>query len=289
MLNAYLQFAYSPGGFRTWWRRLYGSDEHLDNTHLMRMAGRFARRVRGWAKANDVPVIDTKAGERKHLIAEEYLATHSVGVGVFLVLVARAPATVWKVTKSRSGVIVNLEKKTRVRQPLLVPHPRPGLGSRHDQDVRSPSLRRPGHAQRPRVRRLRGTRGRGRLRQGRQLLHRADPARPPRPDRRHRVPARGSRALCARCATAGSTAPACASASTSTSSAAAGSATPTRCIKPSTAATCCSPTGPGCNASSTPSSTAPGHASTCRWCAPCSEPRPAPTVTARAVHLDSPP
>ena len=111
VVNAYHQFAYSPGGFRTWWRLLHGSDDNLDNTHLMRMAGRFARRVRGWAKANDVPVIDTKAGERKHLIAEEYLATHSVGIGVFMVLVARAPASVWKVTKSRTGVIVNLEKK----------------------------------------------------------------------------------------------------------------------------------------------------------------------------------
>ena len=112
VLNAYFSMGHSPGGFRTWWRRLHGSDEHLDNTHLMRMAGRFARRVRGWAKANGVPVIDTKAGERKHRIADEYLATHPVGVGVFLVLVARAPAAVWKVTKSRSGVIVNLEKKT---------------------------------------------------------------------------------------------------------------------------------------------------------------------------------
>ncbi len=78
----------------------------------MRMAGRFARRVRGWAKANGVAVIDTKAGERKHLIAEQYLASHDVGVGVFLVLVARAPTAVWKVTRSRSGVLVNLEKKT---------------------------------------------------------------------------------------------------------------------------------------------------------------------------------
>lgn len=112
VLNAYFSMGHSPGGFRTWWRRLHGSDDDLDNTHLMRMAGRFARRVRGWAKASDVPVIDTRAGERKHLIAEEYLATHQVGVGVFLVLVARAPTTVWKVTRSRSGVIVNLEKKT---------------------------------------------------------------------------------------------------------------------------------------------------------------------------------
>ena len=46
VLNAYNTLCYSPGGFRTWWRRLHeGSDEDLDNTHLMRMAGRFARRV----------------------------------------------------------------------------------------------------------------------------------------------------------------------------------------------------------------------------------------------------
>ena len=46
----------------------------LDNAHLMRLAGRFARRVRAWAAANAVPVIVCPAGERKHLIAEEYCA-----------------------------------------------------------------------------------------------------------------------------------------------------------------------------------------------------------------------
>ena len=45
----------------------------------MRMAGRFARRVRASAAANGIPVIDCKRGERKHQIAEEYLATHTVG------------------------------------------------------------------------------------------------------------------------------------------------------------------------------------------------------------------
>ena len=113
VLNAYHPMGYSPGGFRTWWRQLHaGSDEQLDDTHLMRMAGRFARRVRAWAAASGVPVIYCKAGERKHLIAAEYLKTHSVGPGVFLVLVARAPAPVWKVRRSASGIIVNLEKKT---------------------------------------------------------------------------------------------------------------------------------------------------------------------------------
>jgi hypothetical protein len=75
------------------------------------MAGRFSRRVRAWAKSRGVPVIDCKAGERKHLIAEEYLAEHAVGPGVFMVLVARAPATVWEVTRSARGVMVNLGKK----------------------------------------------------------------------------------------------------------------------------------------------------------------------------------
>ena len=121
VLNAYFPLGHNPGGFRCWWRRLHGdSDEELDNTHLMRFAGRFARRVKAWAGANGVPVIYCKAGERKHLIAEEYLATHAVGTGVFMVLAAKAPASVWEVRRSESsGVIGNIAKKTDVRQPLL--------------------------------------------------------------------------------------------------------------------------------------------------------------------------
>jgi len=56
-INAYFPVAQTPGGFRTWWRDLYGSDDNLDNTHLMRLAGRFGRRVRGWAQKHGVPVI----------------------------------------------------------------------------------------------------------------------------------------------------------------------------------------------------------------------------------------
>ena len=78
VLNAYYPLGHSPGGFRTWWRRWHGgSDDELDNNHLMRLAGRFARRVRAWGHAHGVEVIDTTAGERKHRIAEEYLATHN--------------------------------------------------------------------------------------------------------------------------------------------------------------------------------------------------------------------
>ncbi len=112
VLNAWFPMGVNPGGLRTWWRRLHGgSDDGLDDTHLMRMAGRFARRVKAWAAANGVPLIFCKAGERKHRIAEEYLETHSVAPGVFLVLVAKAPASVWKVHRSARGVITNIEKK----------------------------------------------------------------------------------------------------------------------------------------------------------------------------------
>ena len=79
MLNAYYPLGHNPGGFRCWWRRLHGgSDDQLDDAHLMRMAGRFARRVKAWGAANGIPVIYCKSGERKHRIAEEYLATHDI-------------------------------------------------------------------------------------------------------------------------------------------------------------------------------------------------------------------
>src|SRR6266446_4743171 len=98
VLNAYFRMGHDPGGFRVWWRALTGSDETLENTYLMRLAGRFSRRLRGYAKAHDIPVIDCLAGQRKHDLAEEYLAKTRVTQGLFLVLVGRAQAPVWDVS-----------------------------------------------------------------------------------------------------------------------------------------------------------------------------------------------
>src|SRR6267154_2784487 len=97
VLNAYFRMGHHPGGFRVWWRALTGSDETLENAYLMRLAGRFSRRIRGYAKAHDIPVIDCPAGQRKHDLAEEYLAKTRVTQGLFLVLVGRAQAPVWDV------------------------------------------------------------------------------------------------------------------------------------------------------------------------------------------------
>src|SRR5205085_1158300 len=87
VLNAYFRMGHDPGGFRVWWRALTGSDETLENAYLMRLAGRFSRRIRGYAKAHDIPVIDCSAGQRKHELAEKYLAKTRVTRGLFLVLV----------------------------------------------------------------------------------------------------------------------------------------------------------------------------------------------------------
>jgi hypothetical protein len=113
VLNAYFQFGQRPAGFRTWWRQLEGSDENLDNAHLMRMAGRLARRLRAHAKAHEIPVIDCASEERKYAIAERYLPKDANFVGVFVILVGRAPAPVWDVKYSKAEKIVNIERKTQ--------------------------------------------------------------------------------------------------------------------------------------------------------------------------------
>jgi len=89
VLNGYFRRGHSPGGFRVWWRALTGSEDTLDNTHLMRLAGRFSRRIRGYAKAHNIPLLDCRVGERRHDIAEEYLAKTQIRQGLFLILIGR--------------------------------------------------------------------------------------------------------------------------------------------------------------------------------------------------------
>jgi hypothetical protein len=106
VLNAYFRQGHNPGGFRVWWEKLTGSVETLDNAHLMRLSGRFSRRVRAWAKASGIPLVDCRPGERKHDIAEQHLNNTTVTHGIFLILVARAQAPVWEVTRKQ-----HLERK----------------------------------------------------------------------------------------------------------------------------------------------------------------------------------
>jgi hypothetical protein len=73
-----------------WWRALTGSDETLENAYLMRLAGRFSRRVHGCAKAHGIPVIDCRPGSASTSSRKNIW-------GLFLVLVGRAPTVVWTV------------------------------------------------------------------------------------------------------------------------------------------------------------------------------------------------
>ena len=104
VLNAYFRMGHTPGGFRVWWRTLTGSEEALDNAHLMRMAGRFSRRLHGYAKAEGIPLVHCQAGEHKHELAEEYLIKTQIRQGVFLILVGRAQAPVWDVTTNHHHI-----------------------------------------------------------------------------------------------------------------------------------------------------------------------------------------
>jgi hypothetical protein len=111
VLNAYFGLGQTGGGLRVWWRALYGSDADLDDNHLIRMAGRFSRRLRAWAQANGVPVVYCPPGEDKHKMAEEHLATHETKPGLFMVLVSKAPALVWEAQMTGTGQLGQLVPK----------------------------------------------------------------------------------------------------------------------------------------------------------------------------------
>lgn len=113
VLRAYFPLCQGPGGLRTWWRQLHdGRDDNLDNTHLLRMAGRFARRVKGWARKHGVPVIQCQAGERKHEVALKHVPADAKFTGIFAVLIGRAPAPVWEVLPRSERGGMHIRRKT---------------------------------------------------------------------------------------------------------------------------------------------------------------------------------
>jgi hypothetical protein len=99
VLNAYFRLGHTAGGFRVWWRALTGSDDTLDNTHTS-CAWRAALAVgfTDMRKPRAFRLRIVKPGERKHELAEEYLAKTQITQGLFLILVGRAQAPVWDTT-----------------------------------------------------------------------------------------------------------------------------------------------------------------------------------------------
>jgi hypothetical protein len=162
VVNAYFRMGHDAGGFRVWWRKLTGSEETLDNAHLMRMAGRFSRRLRAWAA--EIPIRDCRVGEPKHEIGEEFLRSTTVQEGLFLILVSRAPAPSSESTH-------HTQEAGDLCQPLLVSHSRSRLGSHHHQAQWSPAIPGTGDPERARVHGSAGKKSRHLIYQGRELLH----------------------------------------------------------------------------------------------------------------------
>jgi len=68
------------------------------------MAGDFARRVKAFSAKHQIPLQYCELGQKdKHLRAEKLRPKDPSFQGVFLILVARGPAPVWQVYKSRRG------------------------------------------------------------------------------------------------------------------------------------------------------------------------------------------
>jgi hypothetical protein len=109
VLNGYYKKCHHPGGFRIWWRTLKGSDDDLDKNNLMRMAGRFNRRVYGFVDHANIPIITCKSQDKKYEIAAEYIPDDKNFSGIFLILKSRATSLVWEVEKAASGKIKNIK------------------------------------------------------------------------------------------------------------------------------------------------------------------------------------
>ena len=102
-LNARYNFACSPGGFRQWWYDRFGTFNNLNDTFLMRLAGRYGRRVRGWAKKKNIPVVDCKKGVRKDGLIKDYLPEDPSFTGVFAIFTTRRPSPVWRVWRCQQN------------------------------------------------------------------------------------------------------------------------------------------------------------------------------------------
>ncbi len=116
VLNAYYPLGQTPGGFRTWWRQVHGTDENLTETMVMRYAGRFARRVRAFADKNGIPLLECGKGKRKHEVAEPYIPAGPSVRGVFCILYGRAPAPVREIKRFGRG---GIDIRKKVPQPFV--------------------------------------------------------------------------------------------------------------------------------------------------------------------------
>jgi hypothetical protein len=106
VVNGYFLMGQTSGGLLTWWNQLHPGAP-LDQKQLQQMAGDFSRRLHAFAKKANIPVIYCRLGDKtKHQRAEKLLPKDPLFQGIFAILVARAPALVWKAKRNREGKLV---------------------------------------------------------------------------------------------------------------------------------------------------------------------------------------
>jgi hypothetical protein len=105
-LRAYFRLGQTSGGFLTWWSRLF-PDRAPTQEYLRRMAGDFARRVKAFSEKHKVLLQYCEIGDKnKYARAEKARPKDANFQGIFLILVARAPAPVWQIKKSRQAKLL---------------------------------------------------------------------------------------------------------------------------------------------------------------------------------------
>jgi hypothetical protein len=105
-LRAYFRLGQTSGGFLTWWNRLFAGRAPTQD-YLRRMAGDFARRLKAFSETHKIPLQYCEIGDRdKYQKAEKARPKDPNFQGVFLILVAKAPAPMWQIKKSRRGKLL---------------------------------------------------------------------------------------------------------------------------------------------------------------------------------------
>jgi hypothetical protein len=111
VLNAFFPLGQTGGGVRSWWRQLHGDDSQLDDKHLREMAGTFARRLHAFCAKQEIAIIEARAGERKHELAEPHVPKDPTFRGLFLVITGNAPAPIWEVKRNTDGRISEIRHR----------------------------------------------------------------------------------------------------------------------------------------------------------------------------------
>jgi hypothetical protein len=110
VVNCDYPLGQAGGGFRTFWRQWQGNDSGLSDQALRQAAGDLARRLKAHCQQQGILWIECGAGDLKYQIARAHRPKAPAFVGVFAVLVRRAPAPLWEVRRNGQGPITELRR-----------------------------------------------------------------------------------------------------------------------------------------------------------------------------------